>query len=66
MYRHSVPHTTNPFTAPGGKKVKEKLRYCQTVIAVMAKWFSETGDKLFKQQAELWQTKIELVKSNRL
>lgn len=66
MYRHSVQHTTNPFTAPAGAKRREKLAYCATVIRVMEKWYFETGDKLFKQQVNIWQSKIEAIKSERL
>lgn len=64
--RHSVPHTTNPFTAPVGKKAKEKRAYCTRHITLMAKWFEETGDKLFKHEAELWQQKLVAIEQNKL
>jgi hypothetical protein len=66
MYRHSVPHTVNPFTSQPGKRVNNKIKYCARHIGVMAKWYAETGNKLFKREAELWQEKIKLVNADRL
>lgn len=56
----------NPFTARAGKKRKDKIAYCTRHIYLMAKWFAETGDRLFKREAELWHKRIEAVKENKL
>jgi hypothetical protein len=63
---HAASYHSNPFAAPAGKKVKDKIAYCTRQIKVLMRWHAQTGANLFKQEAEKWQQRIYYIERKKL